>query len=208
LSYDFHGEGQTHYKQHTEHPITSGFPLDIWWISSKQGLVCHSYSYVLQRINFGYFFVGYPPWGSKNMHLSLQSMAQNYTNLESPENKLTFHLGKYNSKWNRKGSKSSNLAMPDDDFLNINHIWCIPAMALIMYKGNLINCEHWWFIGPNPQHHKFSIPSFVQSGYEEIYLQQHTQFINVTSNGYVYVAHFSEEFSIPYEQISCRYKIA
>jgi hypothetical protein len=137
------------------------------------------HSSVLQRINFGDFLSGRPPWGA-NVHLSLKIMAQNYTNIKS-NRRLTFHLGNDKSKWSfERSNSSSDLALLYDDFFN----FCPYKNAATDCYGlqNGINCGRWF--SPNRQHHNLSIPTFVQPGYEEMYSQRHSQFINVTDDGH------------------------
>jgi hypothetical protein len=154
------------------------------------------HSSVLQMIHFGDMFMGYPPWGS-NLHLSLKIMAKNYANIKSNGNG-TFHLGNGRS-WHGSNNKNSSSKKPADfSFWNdkVDELEYLPWCPISNHPPpneytlqNNINCGKWfrptwsWFRSSSS-----NIPSFVQPGFEDVYIHNFGTILNYTNEGMPLVA--------------------
>lgn len=125
-------------------------------------------SSVLARVRFGDMFIGYPPWGS-NVHVALQVMAFNYTNIDSNING-TFHIGN-EMEWASQ-SRPNDVKEAIRKVRNITRECPSKSIASSMHMlMNTVNCGRWF--RSNRIFNNHTIPSFVQPGYESLYLQNY-----------------------------------
>lgn len=134
------------------------------------------HSSVLKRFHLGLMFAGHPPWGTA-VHYTLRIMARNYTNFPSNTNG-TFHLGNDQSNWLPKGGKQQQ-----EQFLEIQKQKTMMNECPIQPFGNhpytvlnTINCGKWFRY--NRLFNNHTIPSFVQEGYEKLYLQNYPKVLH------------------------------
>jgi hypothetical protein len=167
---------------------------------SHPGYDCFIFhSSILRMIRFGKMFVGYPPWGA-NINLALKIMAKNYANIESNPNG-TFHLGNSRSWHNpsKTDSSSDDLSFWYEKTLdNLEYLpWCPisnhpPKNEYIL--GNSINCGKWFRPRSSTKwslrHHLYHVPAFVRDGFQDVYINNFSKYMNHTSKGMPLVAGF------------------
>jgi hypothetical protein len=124
---------------------------------------------VLKRVRFGDMFFGYPPWGS-NVNVALRVMAANYTNLPSNVNG-TFHVGNDQSKWAHAAKTKAVAEAIQKDRALMKLCPVSPATSSMYIVMNTINCGRWF--KSNRTYDDHAVPSFVQPGYESLYLQSY-----------------------------------
>lgn len=94
------------------------------------------HSNISQRIHFGDFFAGYPPWGA-NIHHLLKIMTNRYKNIKSNA-QGTFHFGDEMS-W------KSSAQTPRPNQIQLMKHCPIPAGSMTPYSiQNTMNCGKWW----------------------------------------------------------------
>lgn len=129
------------------------------------------HSSVLRRFHLGDMFAGHPPWGTA-MHITLKILARKYINIPSNING-TFHLGNDRSNWFPKGKEKQQESFSDID-KQMNMIDECPAKSFGNHPYtllNTINCGKWFRYNRFYDNH--TIPSFVQAGYENMYLRNY-----------------------------------
>ena len=127
------------------------------------------HSTLLNRLNFGELFLGYPPWGT-NLFVLSRIMVDNRSRFGyiASSSNGTFHIGD-TMTW-----KKSNLTDEDDSSWDASDEedikWC-PILTSSAATGSHIiqqevNCGKWF----RPKTEGSLIPALVQPGYEQIYL--------------------------------------
>eukprot|EP00581_Thalassiosira_minuscula_P002075 CAMPEP_0183738848 /NCGR_PEP_ID=MMETSP0737-20130205/55598_1 /TAXON_ID=385413 /ORGANISM="Thalassiosira miniscula, Strain CCMP1093" /LENGTH=618 /DNA_ID=CAMNT_0025973489 /DNA_START=355 /DNA_END=2208 /DNA_ORIENTATION=- len=139
------------------------------------------HSSVLDMINFGKVFLGYPRWaGSVNKILGV--MVDKYEAISPPKTYGTFHLDDERA-WNTSDAQDTSF-WKEFDRQELEYLYSCPFAGESFQPAknvhtlqNLINCGKWFqsrTVNGN------SVPGFVQPGYEDVYLSKtagHTELL-------------------------------
>ena len=143
------------------------------------------HSLTLKRIHFGDFFVGHPPWGG-NVRFMLQIMSDHYEMLSSAY-QLTFHLGNERSWYVESPKTALGRRKSGNDQFDLVLLQRVHADLIQQcpknkdhiksqyHLENVLNCGRWF--SPNRIVHNVSIPTFVQPGYEPMYIKRYKNFV-------------------------------
>ena len=121
-----------------------------------------------------------------NVHLMLMIMSDEYTNIQSNQHG-TFHLGGDTSKWMQS-------SIGDEEVVQV--VQYCPVVGVISNSWSLqnhLNCGQ-WFLGNHSipllssSHNNDSVPivyvpGFVRPGYEALYLERYSNFLNYDEVG-------------------------
>eukprot|EP00584_Thalassiosira_punctigera_P010270 CAMPEP_0172546046 /NCGR_PEP_ID=MMETSP1067-20121228/15871_1 /TAXON_ID=265564 ORGANISM="Thalassiosira punctigera, Strain Tpunct2005C2" /NCGR_SAMPLE_ID=MMETSP1067 /ASSEMBLY_ACC=CAM_ASM_000444 /LENGTH=730 /DNA_ID=CAMNT_0013332911 /DNA_START=31 /DNA_END=2223 /DNA_ORIENTATION=+ len=144
------------------------------------------HSSMLNTINLGEQFLGFPRWGG-NLNFMLQFMATNYKNIKSTKFG-TFHLGDERS-WepdDRHNPKGDMSFWKDFDRRELELLMYCPLADFppqdLHTLQNVINCGKIFRPRPNGAGDAV-VPAFVRPGHEDVFLENHAKYLNYSPEG-------------------------